>query len=60
MPVIVSSAPSSAYYSDMSNTERAYEVVDLTVMSSSIPNWNKNNRDPANTMPLKNRGLEGK
>lgn len=40
---MVSSAPSSAYYSDLSTTavptERAYEVVGLTVMSSPLPNW---------------------
>lgn len=40
---MVSSAPSSAYYSDLSviavPTERAYEVVGLTMMSSTLPNW---------------------
>lgn len=45
---MVSSAPSSAYYSDLSMTaipsgndrDRAYEVVGLTVLSSaSIPHW---------------------
>lgn len=39
---MVSSAPSSAYYSDLSvtamPTERAYEIVE-TVMSSPLPNW---------------------
>lgn len=39
---MVSSAPSSAYYSDLSvtamPTERAYEIVE-TVMSSPMPNW---------------------
>lgn len=42
MPM-VSSAPSSAYYSDLSVTatssERPYEVVGLTVISSPMPNW---------------------
>jgi hypothetical protein len=51
MPIVVSSAPSSAYYSDLSNstvpTDRAYvgttyEVVGLTVMSSPLPNWTEN------------------
>lgn len=46
MPM-VSSAPSSAYYSDLSvtavPTERAYEVVGLTVMSSPLPNWDSGN-----------------
>lgn len=40
---IVSSAPSSAYYSDLSTTgtatDRAYEVVGLTHLSSPMPNW---------------------
>lgn len=39
---MVSSAPSSAYYSDLSvtamPTERAYEIVE-TVISSPLPNW---------------------
>jgi hypothetical protein len=46
MPM-VSSAPSSAYYSDLSVTaisserpyEKPYEVVGLTMMSSPMPNW---------------------
>lgn len=44
--MVVSSAPSSAYYSDLSVTampgggnERAYEIVGLTVMSQPLPNW---------------------
>lgn len=46
--MVVSSAPSSAYYSDLSvtaipsggaNNERAYEIVGLTVMSQPLPNW---------------------
>lgn len=40
---VVSSAPSSAYYSDLSvtaiPTDRAYEVVGLTVMSTPLPHW---------------------
>lgn len=41
---IVSSAPSSAYYSDLSTTgttsnERGYEIVGLTHLSSPLPNW---------------------
>lgn len=47
MPM-VSSAPSSAYYSDLSvtavPTERAYEVVGLTVMSSPLPNWDNSSQ----------------
>lgn len=49
---IVSSAPSSAYYSDLSTTgatnERAYEVVGLTHLSSPLPNWEASdtNRKP--------------
>ncbi|KAM7356428.1 uncharacterized protein ACRADG_002166 isoform 1-T2 [Cochliomyia hominivorax] len=48
IPMVVSSAPSSAYYSDLSVTavpsgsssnERAYEIVGLTVMNQPIPNW---------------------
>ncbi|XP_054086182.1 uncharacterized protein LOC105213673 isoform X2 [Zeugodacus cucurbitae] len=46
IPMVVSSAPSSAYYSDLSVTavpgggnERAYEIVGLTVMSQPLPNW---------------------
>uniref|UniRef100_A0A1B0BU64 Uncharacterized protein n=1 Tax=Glossina palpalis gambiensis TaxID=67801 RepID=A0A1B0BU64_9MUSC len=48
IPMVVSSAPSSAYYSDLSvtampsggaNNERAYEIVGLTVMSQPLPNW---------------------
>ncbi|XP_055846657.1 uncharacterized protein LOC129912450 isoform X2 [Episyrphus balteatus] len=45
IPMVVSSAPSSAYYSDLSVTaipganDRAYEVVGLTVMSQPLPNW---------------------
>lgn len=45
---MVSSAPSSAYYSDLSvtavPTERAYEVVGLTVMSSPLPNWDNSSQ----------------
>lgn len=46
--MVVSSAPSSAYYSDLSVTavpsgsasnERAYEIVGLTVMNQPLPNW---------------------
>lgn len=47
--MVVSSAPSSAYYSDLSvtavpsgsssNNERAYEVVGLNVLSQPLPNW---------------------
>lgn len=45
--MVVSSAPSSAYYSDLSVTampggggnDRAYEIVGLTVMSQPLPNW---------------------
>lgn len=46
--MVVSSAPSSAYYSDLSvtnvpsgssNNERAYEIVGLTVMNQPLPNW---------------------
>lgn len=41
---IISSAPSSAYYSDLSTTgtatnDRAYEVVGLTHLTSPLPNW---------------------
>lgn len=43
---IVSSAPSSAYYSDLSTTgtantttDRAYEVVGMTHLVSPLPNW---------------------
>lgn len=40
---IVSSAPSSAYYSDLSTTgtagDRAYEVVGLTHLTSPLPSW---------------------
>ncbi|XP_075163316.1 uncharacterized protein LOC142235948 [Haematobia irritans] len=46
IPIVVSSAPSSAYYSDLSVTgvpggtnERAYEIVGLTVMNQPLPNW---------------------
>ncbi|TMW52894.1 hypothetical protein DOY81_002010, partial [Sarcophaga bullata] len=48
IPMVVSSAPSSAYYSDLSvtavpsgsaNNERAYEIVGLTVMNQPLPNW---------------------
>ncbi|XP_073840832.1 uncharacterized protein [Musca autumnalis] len=47
LPIVVSSAPSSAYYSDLSVTgvpggagnERAYEIVGLTVMNQPLPNW---------------------
>lgn len=44
VPIVLSSAPSSAYYSDLSTTgtatnERAYEVVGLTHLSSPMPNW---------------------
>ncbi|GAB0095650.1 uncharacterized protein DMENIID0001_110550 [Sergentomyia squamirostris] len=43
---MVSSAPSSAYYSDLSVTamppERTYEVVGLTVISAPLPNWEPN------------------
>lgn len=46
--MVVSSAPSSAYYSDLSVTampsgsganERAYEIVGLTVMNHPLPLW---------------------
>lgn len=41
---IVSSAPSSAYYSDLSTTgnnvsDRCYEVVGMTHLSSPLPHW---------------------
>lgn len=42
---MVSSAPSSAYYSDLSttgttsNNDRGYEVVGLTHLSAPMPNW---------------------
>ncbi len=42
IPMVLSSAPSSAYYSDLSMTgppDRAYEVVGLTHLSSPLPNW---------------------
>ena len=46
---MVSSAPSSAYYSDLSMTavptERAYEVVGLNVLSSPMPNWASSSND---------------
>ncbi|XP_037934597.1 uncharacterized protein LOC119668966 isoform X2 [Teleopsis dalmanni] len=53
IPMVVSSAPSSAYYSDLSVTampggggnERAYEIVGLTVMSQPLPNWDSGGRD---------------
>lgn len=47
--MVVSSAPSSAYYSDLSVTampggasgsnQGAYEIVGLNVMSQPLPNW---------------------
>lgn len=50
---MVSSAPSSAYYSDLSTTavptERAYEVVGLTVMSSPLPNWSDGGNHSSDT-----------
>ncbi|XP_017121792.1 uncharacterized protein LOC108142439 [Drosophila elegans] len=49
IPMVVSSAPSSAYYSDLSVTampggasgsnQGAYEIVGLNVMSQPLPNW---------------------
>lgn len=42
---MVSSAPSSAYYSDLSVTampsgnDRAYEIVGLTCLSHPLPHW---------------------
>lgn len=42
---MVSSAPSSAYYSDLSVTampsgnDRAYEIVGLTCLSQPLPHW---------------------
>lgn len=60
---MVSSAPSSAYYSDLSTTavptERAYEVVGLTVMSSPLPNWNDggNHSSSDTESNLQNTGL---
>ncbi|XP_017840900.2 uncharacterized protein LOC108598690 [Drosophila busckii] len=50
IPMVVSSAPSSAYYSDLSvtampggasgsNQGGAYEIVGLNVMSQPLPNW---------------------
>lgn len=53
---IVSSAPSSAYYSDLSTTgnnggDRCYEVVGMTHLSAPLPHWectdtNSNGRRP--------------
>lgn len=60
--MVVSSAPSSAYYSDLSVTampgggassnERAYEIVGLTVMSQPLPNWEASGCSSSSTLSM--------